>query len=144
MINYDGLYNKDFYGDKLKPKNHFWDKKLHFRIIKDGTILPHTALNGKWNWGFGGIVDEKNNFVNGSFVHNGIGGAYTPNEEIKTVQETVVYLGMFFNVWGHCITDDLKTAWFFQTDVYKKHFKDYPVAWIPMKGGGWRKFYKVA
>ena len=144
MINYDGLYNKDFYGDELKPKNHFSDKKLHFRIVENGTILPHTALSGNWTWGFGGIVDSKNNFVTGSFVSNGCGGAYTPNEKIQTVPETVVYLGMFFHVWGHCITDNLKNVWFLQTETYKKYFKDYPIVWVPMKGGGRRKFCKVA
>ena len=111
MINYDGLYNKDFYGDALK-QNHFYDKKLHFRIIDNGTILPHKMLAGAWNWGFGGIVDDKNNYIKSSFVVAGAGGAYTPTENIQFFPQTVIYLGMFFHIWAHCLTDNLKFVWF--------------------------------
>lgn len=61
MINYDGLYNKDFFGNKLN-ETHFSDKKLHFQIIKDGTILLHVDVEGV-SGGFGGIIDGKGNFV---------------------------------------------------------------------------------
>lgn len=133
MINCDGLYNKDYFGNQLY-ENHFYDKKLHFRIIENGTILPHKALSGDWNWGFGGIVDEKNNYIKSSFLKSNVGGAYTPNEDIAYSPETVIYLGMFFYVWGHCITDNLKRIWFLQSDVYKKYLKKYPLVCLPMKG----------
>ena len=142
MINYDGLYNKDYFGEKLS-ENHFYDKKLHFRIIENGTILPHIAINDGWNWGFGGIVDEKDNYINSSFVVGNRGGAYTPNEEIAYSPETVIYLGMFFYVWGHCITDNLKRIWFLQSDVYKKYLKQYSLVCLPMKGGVEPNFLKV-
>ena len=135
MINYDGLYNKEYFGEQLK-ENHFYDKKLHFRIIENGTILPHKALTGHWNWGFGGIVDEKNNYIESSFLIGNRGGAYTPNEEIMYSPETVIYLGMFFYVWGHCITDNLKRIWFLQSEVFKKYLTQYPLVCLPMKGGG--------
>lgn len=131
MTNYEGLYNKNFFGDRLY-ENHFYDKKLHFRIIENGTILPHKLLNDGWNWGFGGIVDEKNYYIKSSFVTSDAGGAYTPNEEIAYSPETVIYLGMFFNVWGHCITDNLKRFWFLQSELYKKRLKKYPLVCVPM------------
>lgn len=137
MINYDGLYNKDYYGDSLNT-NHFYDKKLHFKIIENGTILPHKELiiNGRWTWGVGGIVDSKGNFVESSFVHRGVGGAYTPTEEVQYSPYTVIYLGMFFRVWGHCITDNLKNVWFLRSEIYKKYFKDCPIVFVPYWWGG--------
>ena len=33
MINYDGLYKKDYYGEKLS-ENHFSEKNLGFQVIK--------------------------------------------------------------------------------------------------------------
>lgn len=132
MINYDYLYNKEYYGEKLN-QNHLYDKKLNFQIIKNGTVLPYkppitTA------WGFGGIVDDQGNFCKGSFVNNEGVGAYTPNEEIKFIPNTVIYLGMLVGVWGHSITDNLKHAWFFNSEVYRKSFKNCPIVYNPWLG----------
>ena len=75
MLNYEGLYNKNYYGDKLNEK-HFLTQKPNFRIIENGTILPHKPLtvNGKWTWGFGGIVDGIGKYIKNSFVYTGWGG----------------------------------------------------------------------
>ena len=32
---------------------------------------------------------------------------------------TVIYLGMFFHIWAHCLTDNLKRVWFLKSEVYK-------------------------
>ena len=135
LINYDGLYNKDFYNEKI-GKNHFTDKNLHFRIIENGTILPHKSLrvNGQWTWGFGGIVDAKGEFIKSSFVNSGAGAAYTPTEEIIYNPATVVYLGMFFSVWGHCLTDNIKRLWFLKSEVFKEYFKSCPIVCIAWGG----------
>ena len=61
LVNYDGLYNKDYFGDKLKNENHFSAKKLHFKIIENATILPHKGLPD--SLGFGGIVDSNGNYI---------------------------------------------------------------------------------
>ena len=142
MINYDGLYNKDYFGDKLN-ENHFSNQKLHFKIIENGTILPHKDLPGLGLNGFGGIVDANGSFVARSFVHMGTGDAYTPNEKVLQSPDTVIYLGMLFNVWGHCLTDNLKRIWFLKSDTYKRFFSKCPIVYTPMRGGG-RKFCKVA
>ena len=125
MINLDYLYNKDAAKDHF-GKNHFVDNKLHFKIIERGTILPHKHIyvNGKWTWGFGGIVDSKNNFVKSSFVGSDGGAAYTPLEEVQRSPATVIYLGLFYPVWGHVLTDNLRLLWFLTSDVFKNYFKD--------------------
>ena len=93
MVNFDYLYNKDFYGDKLYT-NCLYDKKLHFKIIQNGTVLPYKPPIST-PWGFGGIIDAKRNFIEGSFSNNEGCGAYTPTEEVKFVPASVIYLGMF-------------------------------------------------
>ena len=125
MVNYDGLYNKEFFGEKLKPKNHFSDKKLHFRIIESGTILPFKIINvnGKFVV-LGGVIDKEENFINGTSVHNGIGDVYTPNEEVQNSSETVIFLGTFNHVWGHCLIDHIKRIWFLTSEAYKKYFSN--------------------
>ena len=132
MINCDYLYNKDFM-NSTRPQSHFSNKKLHFRIIENGIILPHKNLPG--TCGFGGVVDNTGNYIEESFVHTGIGGAYTPNEEIIESPASVIYLGMFVHIWGHCLTDGIKRTWFLNSDVYNKYFKNYPIVYIPMWGG---------
>ena len=135
MINLDHLYNKDAAADFF-GKNHFVDKKLHFQIIERGTLLPHKEVfvNGRWTWGFGGIVDRKGEFIKNSFVHYGVGGAYTPTEEIQRSPQTVVYLGMFFDVWGHVLTDNLRRLWFLKSEIFNRYFKNCMLVYLPWGG----------
>ena len=136
MTNIDYLYNKDAAKDVFN-KNYFVDKKLHFQIIERGTILPHKHMyvNGQWTWGFGGIVDNKNNYISSSFTMSGGGAAYTPTEEIQHSAETVVYLGLFFPVWGHAIGDNIRRLWFLKSRVFKGYFKNCKLVYIPWGGG---------
>lgn len=135
MTNLDYLYNpaaaQEFFG-----KDHFVDKVLHFKIIERGTVLPHKHMyiNGRWTWGFGGIVDQRGAFVKSSFVHEGAGEAYTPTEEIQYNPATAVYLGLFYPVWGHAITDNIRRLWFLKSEVFQKYFKDCLLIYIPWGG----------
>ena len=122
MVNYDGLYDKKYFGNRLE-KDHFSDQKLHFKIIENGTILPFKIINvNEKLLTFGGVLDETKNFIKGTSVHDGIGAAYTPNETIQNSPETVIYLGTFNHVWGHCLTDHIKRIWFLTSDIFKKYF----------------------
>ena len=137
VTNLDYLYNKAAAAQDVFNKNRFIDKKLHFWIIEHGTILPHKHMyvNGQWTWGFGGIVDNKNNFVKGSFTYENGGAVYTPTEEIKHNPATVVYIGLFYPVWGHVITDNIRLIWFLTSEVFKNYFKDCPIVYNPWGGG---------
>ncbi len=140
MNNYDGLYDKNIFGANL-VQNHFSDKKIHFRILERATILPHRALDN--TNGFGGIVDEKGNFIEGSAVHRGTCGAYTPNEPVQQSPLTVVYIGMFVHIWGHSLTDGLSRLWFLRSEVYQKYFRHCPLVFNPMWGGILPNFTKL-
>ena len=131
MTNYDFLYDKTFFGDRL-DQNHYSPKKLNFRIIHNGTVLPHMNVDG--TNGFGGIIDENGNFVDGTFLHRNTGGAYAPNF-VATSDETVVYFGMIVSIWGHNVTDNLARAWFFKNEYYRRYFRRIPEIYTNMWGG---------
>lgn len=143
MINFNGLYNKEFFGENLKVENHFSDKKLHFKIIENGTILPHKQLVGVDGVGFGGIIDSQGNYVAESFLNPKNDGAYTPHGEVERNPATVIYLGMFVNIWGHSITDNIKRLWFLHSDVYKNYFKNCPIVYNKMWFGIVPQFARV-
>ena len=136
MVNYDYLYNKEYHANEIN-KNHFDNKKLHFRIIENATVLPHKALviNANETLELGGILDAQGNFVKNSGLSSGANGAYTPTAEIQHSNETVIYFGMLIHIWGHCITDCLKRAWFFKSDTYKKYFQNCKTIYTTMGGG---------
>ncbi len=143
MVNFNGLYNKEIFGDKLNQGNYFPDKKLHFKIIENGTILPHKQLIGVDGVGFGGIIDSRGNFVEESFLNPNADGAYTPYGEVEHYPGTVIYLGMFVNIWGHSLTDNLKRVWFLQSDVYRKYFKNCPIVYNKMWYGIVPQFARI-
>lgn len=59
-----------------------------------------------------------------------------PPESIQKSSETVVYLGMFYPIWGHIITDDIRRLWFLKSEYFNQ-FKDCPLVytdiWTPLK-----------
>ena len=141
MVKCDYLYKPETFIEKIN-KNHLSNKKLNFKIIDNGTILPHKNVPG--TVGFGGITDNEGNFLEESFVHHGIKGVYTPNEKVEYIPTSVIYFGMAAPIWGHVITDNIKRAWFFYSDVYKRYFKNFPIAYTPMcVGGGGKNFTKI-
>ena len=138
MVNYDGLYRKDYFGDKL-TFNHFSTKKLYFKIIENATILPfkYINVNGKGT-SFGGLIDGNGAFVKDTLIHEGIGEVYTPNEEILNSPETVIFLGTAhsgINGWGHYLTDYVKRLWFLESDFYKKYFNNCKIVYNFPSGG---------
>lgn len=140
MVKCDYLYRPETYIEQI-AKNHFSRQKLNFKIIDDGTVLPHKSVQG--TSGFGGVVDKDGNFLEETFVHHGIKVAYTPTETVEKIPATVVYFGLIPPVWGHCITDNLKRAWFFFSETYNNFFKNFPVVYLPMWGGGGKNFAKL-
>ena len=42
---------------------------------------------------------------------------------------------MFYNVWGHVITDNIRRLWFLNNDVFRNEFKNCPIVYIPWSEG---------
>lgn len=82
LVNLDYLYNPE----TAKPsfdKNYFIDKKLGFRTIENGMILPHKHIvrneeKTRGTDGAGGIINSNGEFIPESFIRYGRGSAYTP------------------------------------------------------------------
>ena len=137
MINLDYLYNPAAAKEAF-DKNYFLNKKLGFQVIEHGMILPHKSVNipGKWHFGQGGIVDKDGSYIESSSLHHGVGEAYTPpKESILHSSETVIYLAMFYQIWGHDLTDNIRRVWFLKSDTFKSEFKNCPIVYIPYKDG---------
>lgn len=87
-------------------------------------------------------MDSAGNFVEESFVHPGITDVYSA-DSVRESPDSVIYLGMFVHVWGHCLTDNIKRAWFLNSDVYRKYFRAYPIVYVPMWFGVIPSFAKL-
>lgn len=134
MVNFDYLYNPDAAKDSLN-QNYFLDKKLSFQVIENGMVLPHKNVKVLYHWGLGGVVDSNGKYIESSTLHPGVGGAYEPpKESIQYRHETAIYLGIFFRVWGHDLTDNIRRIWFLKSE-FMNQFKNCPVVYIPYNEG---------
>lgn len=136
MLNLDYLYNPNSNAAKrARTKNFLVDKKLGFSVIENGTILPQkTTPLGGLKGALGGIVNSKGKYIGKSFVKDSfkVSRAYVPSSEsIQHRAETVIYIGMFYPVWGHVLTDNISRLWFLESDYFKNQFKDCPLVYIP-------------
>lgn len=61
-------------------------------------------------------------------VHNGCklypDGKIEELSYVDAKASKCIYLGLFLNIWGHCITDNLKKLWFLRTDECRKLLND--------------------
>ena len=131
MTNIDGLYNKDV-AKSYFDRKHFVDGKLTFEIFERATILPHAnelPNKRKPTWGgFGGLVDNKGNRVTMSPNTT----IYEP-KTLKKSSETVIFLGMFSDCWGHDITYNISRLWFLRSADFKREFKNCPIVYAPFQ-----------
>lgn len=113
--------------EKLLKKDYRCNKKLVVEKLTNAYILPY---NKETN---GGVVGEDKTYYKHSHLHRGGGTSYSfDNNDVTRINEDVVYLGMFFNLWGHCITDELKLLWFLLDTDYQ-FLKNCKLVYIPMQ-----------
>lgn len=99
---------------KRIKQSYFGEKVLAYTIVDDGFVLPY---RGTLPYEItGGVITKDKKFIQQSSVNETIGGSYSfEEEEIKKSDKTVIYMGMFLPVWGHCLTDCIKKIWFLYT-----------------------------
>ena len=131
MTNIDHLYNKA--AAKVLTKNYFANKNFDVKVIEHGTIVPYvpTVENGRRVLEFGGLVDGKRRFIKSSVGKFGAENFYTPTETVQRVSESVVYLGLFYPIWGHFITEGLRYFWALHNAAFQKIFGDCRLAYVP-------------
>ena len=83
-------------------------------------------------------MDSEGKFIPGTYLSYSIDNSYEP-EKVQNSDETVVYLGSFYIVWGHLLTDNMKRLWFVKSDIYKNYFRNCKLIYIPLDGFDFEK-----
>lgn len=135
MTNYDLLFNKNHYSNSINV-NHLSNKNLGCQILPNASILTWktelTGIDGSTivNRG-GGVIDNQGNHIQGTCLTNPSPKAHFDSEVTNHSDETVIFVGAFYVIWGHLITDCLRRLWFFNSDIYKNHFKNCKLVYLP-------------
>lgn len=105
---------------KKLHKDYIYKNKLNHITLSDAYIIPWNNTNKKSRGG--GIVSKNREFHLSSAWHEGYSSGYkfdTSNVEYRN--ETVIYIGCLYHIWGHAITDNLKKIWYlYNTNQNKK------------------------
>ncbi len=129
MTNYDYLYKKEYYGESLY-KMYEVKKELGYEVIKNGVILPYKpTAQGPG----GGILRGSGEFIGSASLHNCCGSGYEFSKIERHIESTVIYLGMFHDVWGHCLTDNIRRLWFLRSSAYIEKFSKCKLVFVPME-----------
>lgn len=106
MISYDFVNQTDkIQFTAENNKRYFSKQKLTVQEFTDSIVIPNDSL-------YGGVYCN-NKFIYNTSLHRT--WAKTFPEIVKAdnyIEEDVVYIGMFHDVWGHCLTDNIKHLWF--------------------------------
>ncbi len=129
MTNYDYLYKKEYYGESLY-KNYEVKKELGYQVIKDGVILPYKRTDKGPG---GGVLDSSGKFIGSTSLHNCCGCGYDFPKIEKRMKSTVIYLGMFHPIWGHCLTDNIRRLWFLKSSFCIEKYSGCKQVFVPME-----------
>ena len=131
MTNYDFLYDKNYFAEFITDQ-HFVKGQLGHKEFENARILPHRLFNG---CNVGGVVTQSGEYLESTALHTKSGAAYPYNQnEVVLKNETVIYVGMFVDIWGHCLTDNLRRLWFFKSETYRTQFSDCRIVYVPFQG----------
>lgn len=120
------LYNDSYIRKYLSDTQYRGiDKEApSFFRADDVTILP-TKKDPDLFWGRGGAITNEGEFIEASRVGDAFGGYYDfEKEKVPFYRETVIYIPVIPNHWGHFLLDCLCRFWFINDDKYK----DYRIA----------------
>ena len=80
----------------------------------------------------GGVLTSDLRYIDESFIHCTAGKSYPFDvNQVEYVDKTVVYIGLFHSIWGHCITDNLKHLWFMLDNKYN-YLQDYDFVYLTL------------
>lgn len=94
-------------------EKYFKNNEPKVNSYDNGIILPSKIVDNGPMWGLGGACDSDNNFISDSLYDGGWathGGYYSWKNETY-VDENVIYIGVFFQHWGHFLIDLSTRFW---------------------------------
>jgi len=95
----------------LESRDYFNSIKLSVCKYNNAVLLPSTKMGGGGLYADGEYVEWSN--FNGNIVKHYDG-------DCEYCDEDVLYIGMMFGVWGHCLTDFLSHVWPMLDKKYSK------------------------
>lgn len=100
-------------------KEYILRRKPGCTTLENACIIPSEVCDGELY--SGGIVSYDGEFQQSSAWHEGCrkNSKHTVNPPFR--DETVVYLGCLYHIWGHAITDNLKKIWYLR--LHKQEHK---------------------
>lgn len=109
------LKHKKMYEEDHEDKNGSYIKE-----IDEGYLLPERPLGEGKHWGIGGCLDKNKNFIEESEIVGAFGGAYDfDSTNIKYLDETIFFIPIFPNHWGHFLIDVVSRLWPLTDESYK-------------------------
>ena len=105
---------------KRLSKNYILHLNLNYKILKNAYIMTSDFYNGILY--SGGIISDNNKFQLSSAWHEGCTFRNRfENYNVQSRNESVIYIGCLYHIWGHAITDNLKKIWYlYNTNQNKK------------------------
>lgn len=92
---------------------------LYRQYFNDAIIIPSDKSNSKFMEG--GAFTSNGQFILSSSL-NGILPSSIVNvnySNLKQSDDTIIFIGTFYSLWGHAITDSIKKIWFLFTEEGK-------------------------
>lgn len=129
------FFDESFFQEALNQQ-HFVDKTVSFTTYEDAYIIPSQLTP---NGVCGGVATKEQHFIATTALHTSLWGkdgefvefgTYEP----KKKEEKVIFLGVFYDVWGHLLTDCLSRLWFLRTDMFRNHYSDYTLVYVSAWG----------
>lgn len=119
--NFDFAHPKDIAFLKQKANNNFWcEKNLTVQEY------PNAIVGSGWNEG--GVWQENGEFIQHTYFNcSPLFAMQNKPKVLDSINESVVFVGLFTGTWGHEITDHLKHLWLYFDEHYA-HLKN--LRWV--------------
>lgn len=125
---FDYLNRKNSELEFYSNRSHHRNLDLKINTLSDVYFLPGTKFRG------GGLVQD-NNYIPESYISSSAAKIY--DYSVQNAEEfngDAIYIGIFHNIWGHCLTDNLKHLWFTLDNEWMERHKSLPLVYSTIYG----------
>lgn len=108
--------------NNLCETNYLIETPAKVTEVEDGIILPLRWTDEKKEQPEGGVCDKNGGFIAGHIFNYDVSefkhghsclNSYTINEDVLSINETVIYGGLCLDHFGHFITESFSRLWYF-------------------------------